>query len=36
MDKSNNNEKLTKVGINWHIPTYGKPFITPYKLRLLF
>ena len=21
---NNSNEKLTKVGINWYIPTYGK------------
>ena len=24
-------EKLTKVGINWYIPTYGKPLTNPYK-----
>ena len=27
----NNNEKLTKVGINWDNPTYGKPLANLYK-----
>ena len=31
MDKNNNNEKLTKVGINWDNPTYGKPLANLYK-----
>ena len=31
MEKSNNNEKLTKVGINWYIPTHGKLLTSPYK-----
>jgi hypothetical protein len=30
-----NEEKLTKVGINWYKPTYGKPLTKPYKLRHL-
>lgn len=32
-EKKNNNqeEKLTKVGINWYIPTYGKLLSKAYK-----
>ena len=32
-EKKNNNqeEKLTKVGINWYIPPYGKSYKNPYK-----
>ena len=28
---TDNNEKLTKVGINWEITTYGKPLRNTYK-----
>ena len=30
-----NEEKLTKVGINWDNPTYVKPLTNPYKLKVL-
>lgn len=32
-EKKNNNqeEKLTKVVLNWYIPTYGKHHSNPYK-----
>ena len=28
---TNNQEGFSKVSLNWYKPTYGKPFITPYK-----
>ena len=33
MDKSNNNEKLTKVGINWLITIYPRTEETSDKIR---
>ena len=31
MKNNNQEEKLTKVGINWDNPTYGKPLANLYK-----
>ena len=33
MDKNNNNEKLTKVGINWEITCYDKTSTNTYFIR---
>lgn len=31
MKNNNQEEKLTKIGINWYIPTNVKPSANPYK-----
>ena len=31
MKNINQEEKLTKVGINWYIPPHGKSYKNPYK-----